>query len=82
MVGEWMRDGRGWAGQDFAFYAERIPGFFTFIGHSDESQGCTAPNHSPQFKVQEDVLPIGVALHLTFAMEWLNEHAAAGKTEL
>jgi hypothetical protein len=63
-----------------AFYAETIPGFFTFIGHSHEAEGCTAPNHSPPFKVHEDVLPLGVALHRTFATEWLQEHAAAGKT--
>lgn len=64
-------------GQDFAFYAETIPGCFMFIGHHD--QGCEAPNHSPNFKVQEDVLPIGTALHVTFATKWLEENAIDGK---
>jgi metal-dependent amidase/aminoacylase/carboxypeptidase family protein len=67
-------------GEDFSFYAEVIPACFVFLGHS--SEGCTAPNHSPSFKVDEEVLPIGSALLTSFARQWLESKAPGGKQEL
>uniref|UniRef100_A0A6T7WP88 Peptidase M20 dimerisation domain-containing protein n=1 Tax=Pyramimonas obovata TaxID=1411642 RepID=A0A6T7WP88_9CHLO len=67
-------------GEDFSFYAEAIPGCFIFLGHA--SEGCTAPNHSPHFKVDEKVLPIGTALYTAFARQWLDEAAAKGGTSI
>ena len=68
-------------GQDFSYYAEAIPACFMFLGHA--SEGCTAPNHSPHFKVDEKVLPIGSALYTAFAREWLETAAqGAAKQEL
>eukprot|EP00854_Cymbomonas_tetramitiformis_P015687 gene15687-18600_t len=62
-------------GEDFSFYAQAIPACFLFLGHRNEEKGCTAPNHSPHFKVDEDVLHIGSALHASFAMQWLHEQS-------
>ncbi|HWW86607.1 MAG TPA: amidohydrolase [Vicinamibacterales bacterium] len=59
------------AGEDFAFYQQRIPGCFAFIGVS-HADWHTRPNvHHPKFKVDESALPIGAALHVAMALEAL-----------
>ncbi|MBC8290679.1 MAG: amidohydrolase, partial [Planctomycetes bacterium] len=58
-------------GEDFAFYTERIPGCFVGLGVRNESTGCTHHVHHPLFKVDEDALPIGSALHASFAFRHL-----------
>ena len=58
-------------GEDFAFYTERIPGCFVGLGVRNEESGCTQHVHHPKFKVDEDALPIGSALHASFALRHL-----------
>jgi len=60
-------------GEDFAFYTEQVPGCFVAIGVRNEEQGAIHSVHHPKFKVDEDALPLGVALHVAFAMKWLEE---------
>lgn len=60
-------------GEDFAFFAERIPGGFVGLGVQNESLGAIYSVHHPKFKVDEDALPIGAALHVAFAFRSLNE---------
>ncbi|GAB4852715.1 IAA-amino acid hydrolase ILR1-like 1 [Ancistrocladus abbreviatus] len=60
--------------EDFAFFAEAIPGYFYWVGMKDESKGKLEGLHSPDFRVNEDVLPYGAALHASVAMRYLLEH--------
>jgi IAA-amino acid hydrolase len=53
-------------GEDFSFYADRIPGCFAVVGVSSESKRGFGLHH-PRFDVDESVLPIGAALHASFA---------------
>ncbi|XWS61438.1 hypothetical protein CRYUN_Cryun07bG0125600 [Craigia yunnanensis] len=62
------------AGEDFAFYQEIIPGFMLDIGIRNEEVGSIHPPHSPYFRIDEDVLPIGAALNTALAELYLNEH--------
>ncbi|KAG4150334.1 hypothetical protein ERO13_D04G000015v2 [Gossypium hirsutum] len=62
------------AGEDFAFYQEKIPGFMLSIGIRNEELGSIHPPHSPYFFLDEDVLAIGAALHTALAELYLNEH--------
>ena len=50
------------AGEDFAFYQERIPGVFFFLGVAPKNTDPSklAINHSPAFFVDESALVIGV----------------------
>lgn len=57
--------------EDFAFYQEKTPGMFVFLGIGNEKMGSTQPAHSPYFAVDEDVLPIGAAIHAAFASSFL-----------
>ena len=60
-------------GEDFAYYTERVPGCFVALGIADEQKGTGISVHNPKFKVDEDALPLGTALHVQFAMEMLEE---------
>lgn len=57
--------------EDFAFYLDKTPGTFLFLGIRNEKKGCIYPPHSPYYTIDEDVLPIGAAIHATFAYSYL-----------
>jgi IAA-amino acid hydrolase len=60
-------------GEDFAFYVQRIPGVFVGLGIRSEEEGSTFSVHHPRFKVDENALPIGAALHVAYALRSLEE---------
>ncbi|KAI6672519.1 hypothetical protein NL676_000425 [Syzygium grande] len=62
------------AGEDFAFYQEQIPGFMLSIGIRNKDVGSVHFPHSPYFFLDEDVLPIGAAVHAALAEVYLSEH--------
>ncbi|PKA64109.1 IAA-amino acid hydrolase ILR1-like 5 [Apostasia shenzhenica] len=61
------------AGEDFAFYQQLVPGIMFGIGIRNEKSGPVHPAHSPYFFIDEDVLPIGAALHTALAETYLIE---------
>ncbi|XP_073282338.1 IAA-amino acid hydrolase ILR1-like 5 [Primulina huaijiensis] len=61
------------AGEDFAFYQEVIPGAMFQIGIRNEKVGSVHSPHSPYFFLDEDVLPIGAALHTAIAEVYLRD---------
>jgi len=67
--------------EDFAFYAQRFAGAFFMIGVRNKTMEMEAmhPLHSPHFVIDEDVLPVGAAIHAAVAIEYLNKHAAPAK---
>ncbi|XP_027167965.1 IAA-amino acid hydrolase ILR1-like 4 [Coffea eugenioides] len=62
--------------EDFSFFQEVIPGYFIFIGVKDEKNTKPASVHSPFFKINEDALPLGAALHASLAIRFLLESNA------
>ncbi|KAG0503729.1 hypothetical protein HPP92_003801 [Vanilla planifolia] len=59
--------------EDFSFYSEIIPAAFYYIGVRNESLGSIHTGHSPFFMIDEDVLPIGAAVHAAIAERYLFE---------
>ncbi|HET6204910.1 MAG TPA: amidohydrolase [Planctomycetota bacterium] len=58
-----LREGRRVLGaEDFAYFAEKVPSAYAFLGVRNERRGITASNHHPAFDVDEEVLPMGAAL--------------------
>jgi amidohydrolase len=49
-------------GEDFAFYAQKLPAAFVFLGARNESKACNHPHHHPRFDIDEAALPGGAAL--------------------
>jgi len=56
--------------EDFAFYLEKVPGSFFFLGIKNEKSGSIYSAHSPHFFIDEDVHPIGAAIHAAFALSY------------
>jgi len=61
--------------EDFAYYMEKVPGIFCFLGSHDEVH-CYG-NHNDHYDVDESVLKRGSAMHAQFAVDYLK--AKAGK---
>jgi amidohydrolase len=56
--------------EDFAFYQEKIPGFFFFLGITPTG-AKPIPNHSPYFLVDESALIVGVRAVANLAVDFL-----------
>lgn len=54
--------------EDFAFYGQKVPGFFFFLGVKNPRDPQAAPLHSPYFNPDEKSIPVGIKLmcHLLF----------------
>lgn len=59
--------------EDFSFMAQRAPGLFFYVGASTRDKASeAAPNHSPNFTVDESTLIIGVRALAALATDFLN----------
>jgi amidohydrolase len=56
-------------GEDFAYYLQKVPGAFFFLGMGD---GQHYPHHHPAFDIDERALPQGVMLLTAIALEFLS----------
>ncbi len=61
---------RMWA-EDFAYYAQQIPGCFYYLGVQNNDQGIDAHVHTPYFNVDEAALVLGPGLMAWLAIEEL-----------
>jgi len=59
--------------EDFAYILERVPGAIAFLGAQPAGPGPFAPVHSPQLVLNEDALPVGIALHAALALHFAKE---------
>lgn len=58
------------AAEDFAFYLQKVPGAFVFLGnHGDGAR--QEHLHSPTFNFNDEALPIGIELMTRLAVEFL-----------
>lgn len=55
--------------EDFAYFAQKIPAAFIWIGARNEDKGYVHMMHNPKFDFDEDALPIGVELFVRFALQ-------------
>ena len=60
--------------EDFAWYGEKIPALFAFLG-TGKTAGRVAPHHSPGFELDESPLWMGTALYAGFALDYLEVQA-------
>ena len=66
--------------EDFSFYAQQVPGLFVMIGATPPGTdpATAAPNHSPNFFVDEAALPIGVEALLNLTLGYMELNPAKG----
>jgi amidohydrolase len=55
-------------GEDFAYFAQRVPGVVIRLGVRNESIGAVHMGHSPEFKIDEGALKHGVETLVAFAV--------------
>ncbi|KAG2333232.1 hypothetical protein Bca52824_004412 [Brassica carinata] len=68
-------------GEDFSYFAEAIPGHFSFLGMQDETESY-ASGHSSLYRVNEAALPYGAAMHASVAVQYLKDKASEVHDEL
>ncbi|OLB49120.1 MAG: hypothetical protein AUI08_09205 [Gemmatimonadetes bacterium 13_2_20CM_2_65_7] len=61
---------RTMGGEDMAYFLERVPGCFAFVGSAGSSG--SAPHHSPTFDIDEESLVIGAELLTRTAVRFLS----------
>jgi amidohydrolase len=63
------------ASEDFSYYAQQVPGLYVMLGITPPDQDPTkaAPNHNPNFFVDEDALVVGTRTIATLAADFLGE---------
>lgn len=57
--------------EDFAFFQQKAPGTYFFVGSNNESRGLNFGHHHPKFDFDEEVLVRGSALMAAAALEVL-----------
>jgi len=71
IIGEEMRM---MIGEDFAEYSLRAPSCFSFLGTGNPEKKTDVSHHHPDFKIDEDSLPLGVELHVKTALSYLKQN--------
>ncbi|SDL11411.1 M20 metallopeptidase family protein [Halarsenatibacter silvermanii] len=61
-------------GEDMAYYLEKVPGIFIFLGGKGEIDGKFHGHHNSKFDIDEKVLWKGTALLVKTARRWLEKN--------
>ena len=59
--------------EDMPFYFQHAPGAFALLGYQNEAKGSIYYPHHEKFNLDEDYLKYGTALHVQFAVDFLNK---------
>ena len=59
--------------EDFSFFLQERPGAFYHLGCGNPSKGMVSPLHSNTFDIDEDCLPVGVAMQIGAARALLGK---------
>lgn len=57
--------------ESFAYFANEVPSVFYFLGIRNEEKGIIHPAHNNLFDIDEEALPIGVAIQCQIAVNYL-----------
>jgi len=60
------------AGEDFSEFAARVPSTFYFLGTGNPDRQTDFPHHHPRFNIDEDVLTVGIEMHVRGALAFFN----------
>ncbi len=60
------------ASEDFAFYLQRVPGVFMYLGVNPEPEKPYPPLHSPRYNFPDEAIPPGIRLLSALAIRFLS----------
>ena len=58
-------------GEDVAYFQQKVPGVHWQLGIANPAKGFSYPLHSPFFDFDEQVMPLGAAIHAQCAVDYL-----------
>ena len=58
--------------EDFAFFAEKVPSTYYYLGCRNEEKDAIYPLHNSKFKADEECIKIGASLFAKFAIDFLH----------
>ena len=58
--------------EDFSFFAEEIPGLYFFLGGKAPGDNNPAPHHTPDFRIDEAGMLLGVKAFVQLSIDYLN----------
>lgn len=61
-------------------YADAVEGVFVFLGIGNSTLQTAEKLHTPRFKMDDSMMPVGAALHASMALQYLRTSHPAGKT--
>ena len=59
-------------GEDFSYFQEEVPGFYFFLGGMTPGNEEAFPHHTPDFKIDENGLLLGVKAMTQLTLDYLN----------
>ena len=59
--------------EDMPFYFQKAPGVFPLLGYENKEKGSIYYPHHEKFKIDEDYMKYGTAMHVQFAWDFLNK---------
>ena len=58
--------------EDFAYFQQRVPGFYFFVGVANPKKNITAMVHTEHFDIDEDALAVGMRAMATAVADYLH----------
>lgn len=62
------------AGEDFAYYLQKVPGCFMFVGAGNKEKGIEVPHHHPRFDIDESSIGQTAKLLIYMALDFMEEN--------
>lgn len=59
--------------EDMSYYFQDAPGVFAWLGSGNKEKDCIYFPHHEKFKIDEDSLKLGTAMHVQFALDFLSK---------
>ncbi len=58
---------------DMAYYMEKVPGTYFYLGTGNVKKGAIYAEHHPKFNIDEDTLHIGTAIYVQTILDFFNK---------
>jgi amidohydrolase len=60
-------------GEDFSYFQELVPGFYFYLGGMTPGNHESFPHHTPDFKIDESGMLLGVKAFTQITFDFLNK---------
>ena len=64
--------------RQFPLHADAVEGVFVFLGIGNDSLQTNQKLHTPRFKMDDSMMPVGAALHASMALQYLSDNQPKG----